>query len=199
MASLQTKIQIWNMALDLLKEQPLASIADSTVPARWLTRNYDQQRDYLLQNTYLWKFALDRVQVPADGTSPEWGWSYRYLMPTDCLRIVPPTANGEWDGTPIPFEEENGYLLCNAAPPLRLRYIKRVTNEGLFSNGFCEVLSIRLALRMAHWMTGKQGMVATLQSTFTDTLKDVKTSAAFQVAQDHYYDTDILTERSTFY
>lgn len=198
MASLQTKIQIWNMALDLLKEQPLASVSDATATARWLTRNYDQQRDYLLQNTYLWKFALDRVQVPADGTAPAWNWDYRYLLPTDCLRIVPPTADGSWDGTPIPFEEESGYLLCNAAPPLRLRYIKRVTNEGLFSNGFCEVLSIRLALRMAHWVTGKASMVQTLQQTFTQTLNDVKAVAAVQVAQDHYYDTDILDARSSY-
>ena len=198
MASLQTKIQIWNMALDLLEEQPLASTADTTATALWLTRNYDQQRDYLLQNTYLWKFALDRASVPAESSAPAWDWDYKYQLPTDCLRFIPPTLDGSWDGTPIPFEEESGYILCGKEAPLRLRYVKRVTNEGLFSNGFCEVLSIRLALRMAHFLTGKASMVAQLQANFDKTLADVKEASALQVAQDHYYDTDILVERSTY-
>ena len=198
MASLQTKIQIWNMALDRLKEQPLSSVSDVTATALWLTRNYDQQRDYLLQNTYLWKFAIDRTSLAADGTAPSWGWANRYLLPTDCLRFIPPTVDGSWDGTPVPYEEEGGYLLTEATSPLRLRYIKRVTNEGLFSNGFCEVLALRLALLMSHWVTGKASMTQTLQAVFDRTLADVKEACAVQVAQDHYYNTDILAERSSY-
>lgn len=186
------------MALDRLKEQPLSSVDDVTVVAKWLTRNYDQQRDYLLQNTYLWKFAMDRASIAADGTAPSFGWAYRYLLPTDCLRFIPPTYEGEWDGTPFSFEEESGYLLTDATAPLKLRYIKRVTNEGLFSNGFCEVLALRLALLMSHWVTGKASMTQTLQQTFEQTLRDVKAVNAVQVAQDHYYDTDILVERATY-
>jgi hypothetical protein len=186
------------MALDRLKEQPLASTSDNTVVAKWLTRNYDQQRDYLLQNTYLWKFALDRASLPADSTAPPWGWENRYALPTDCLRIIPPTIDGAWDGTPVSFEEESGYLLSNATAPLRLRYVKRVTNEGYFSNGFCEVLALRLAFLMAHWVTGKQSMMTGLGNAYEQTLRDVKEASAFQVAQDSYYDDQILAERSSY-
>jgi hypothetical protein len=197
MASLQTKIAIWNAALDLLREQPIASVDDRTPAAKWLGRNYDQQRDYLMER-YLWKFAVERVELAADPTAPTWGWAFRYLIPTGALRIIPPTFDGSWNGRPIPFEQESGYLLCDVPGPLRLRYINRLTNEGLFSNGYCEVLSIRLAMRMAHWMTGKQSMAAELTQLYTVTLNEVKQTEAVQVAQDSYYDSDILTERASY-
>lgn len=197
MGSQQTKIQIWNMALDVLREQPLSSVDDTTATALWMKRNYDQQRDYLMER-YLWKFALNRVELPADSTAPAWQWDYRYLLPTDSLRYVPPTYNGEWNGTPIPFEEESGYLLCDTPGPLRLRYIKRTTNEGLFSNGFCESLSLRLAFRMAHWMTGKQSMMQQIQGNYKETLAEVIQTHAVQVASEQYYDDDILALRSSY-
>lgn len=198
MGSQQTKIQIWNMTLDLLVEQPLASVDDATPVANVLRRNYEQQRDYLLER-YLWKFALTRVELAADGTPPDWGWSYRFLLPTDALRIIPPTVDGSWNGRPIPFEQESGYLLCDFAGPLRLRHINRITNEGLFSNGFCELLSIRLALRCAHWLTGKTSLVDRLTTLYKETAADVKEVEAVQVAGAAIYDDDILTERSEYY
>lgn len=197
MGSQQTKIQIWNMALDVLREQPLSSTADTQATAKWLQRNYDQQRDYLMER-YLWKFALTRAEIAADSTKPAWQWEYRYLLPTDSLRFVPPTFDGAWEGTPIPFEEESGYLMCNMGGPLRLRYILRTTNEGLFSNGFCECLSLRLAMRMAHWITGKQSMVQQIQELYRDTIRDVVQTHAVQVASIAYYDDDILAQRSAY-
>ena len=197
MGSQQTKIQIWNMALDVLREQPLASVSDNSATARLLARNYDQQRDYLLER-YLWKFALTRAQLAADSSAPAYGWTYRYLVPTDALRFIPPTIDGSIEGTPIPFEEENGYILCNQDAPLKLRYILRTTNEGLWSNGFCECLSLRLALRIAHWITGKQSMVQQIQGFYKETLAEVVQTHAVQVSSISYYDDDILIQRSAY-
>lgn len=197
MGSQQTKIQIWNMALDVLREQPLAATTDTSATAKWLARNYDQQRDYLMER-YLWKFALTRAQLAADPVAPAWDWDYRYLLPTDSLRFVPPTYDGSWGGTPIPFEEESGYLMCDTAGPLRLRYILRTTNEGLFSNGFCECLSLRLAMRMAHWITGKQSMFQQIQGLYAATLSEVVQTHAVQVASVAYYDDDILGQRGDY-
>lgn len=198
MPSQQTKIQIWNMTLDLLKEQPLSATTDNTHFAKWLGRNYDQQRDYLMER-YLWKFALTRDEIAADGTAPSWGWLYRYLIPAQALRFIPPTIDGSWNGRPIPFEQEGGYILTNHAGPLRLRSILRITNEGLFSNGFVECLSIRLAARCAHWATGKQSMFDKLTQLYTTTIEEVKQTEAVQVAGAAYYDDDILDERSAYY
>lgn len=197
MGSQQTKIGIWNQALDVLREQPLSAVTDTTATARLLARNYDQQRDYLMER-YLWKFALTRASIAADSTAPAYGWSYRYLIPTDALRFIPPTFEGDIVGTPIPYEEENGYILCDQAAPLRLRYILRTTNEGLWSNGFCECLSLRLAMRIAHWITGKQSMLQQIQGLYRETLQEVVQTHAVQVASISYYDDDLLLQRSAY-
>lgn len=198
MGSLQTKIQVWNMALDILKEQPLASTADTDAPALWLSRNYDQQRDFLMENM-LWKFALTRAQIAAEATAPSWGWTYQYILPTDCMRIIPPTYNGIWMGTPLPYETENGLLLMNQPGPLKLRYIQRITNEGLFTNGFVEVLSLRLARKLAHWMTGKASMMETINNQLKEALEIVNVTEAVQIAGGRYYDDDIADERENTY
>ncbi|CAB5079620.1 hypothetical protein UFOVP143_57 [uncultured Caudovirales phage] len=197
MGSQQTKIGIWNQALDVLREQPLSAITDNTATAKLLARNYDQQRDYLMER-YLWKFALTRTSLAADSVAPAFNWTYRYLLPTDSLRFLPPTYDGSMDGQPIPFEEENGYLLTDMPAPLKLRYILRTTNEGLWSNGFCECLSLRLAMRIAHWLTGKQSMVQQIQGLYKETLAEVIQTHAVQVASIAYYDDDILYERSSY-
>ena len=198
MGSLNTKIMIWNMALDLLREQPLAATSDEKATAKWLTRNYDQQRDYLLERLP-WKFALDRDEIAADATAPAWGWSYRYLLPTDALRIIPLTRDGSWSGPLVPYEIEGSYILCDFSGPLRLRYVNRITNEGSFSNAFCEVLAARLATKMAHWMTGKASMVDQLRGIYTTTFDEVKDTEAVQRAAEAYYNTDIAEQRSEFY
>lgn len=198
MGSLQTKIGVWNMALDVLREQPLSATTDTAPPAKWLSRNYDQQRDFLMESM-LWKFAMTRANVAAEATTPAWGWSYQFILPTECLRIIPPTVNGQWMGTPLPYETENGRLLMNIPGPLPLRYIQRITNEGLMSNGFLEVLSLRLARKMAHWMTGKQSMVETIKDQLTETLEVVRTTEAVQVAGGTYYDTDVADDRENFF
>lgn len=198
MGSLQTKIQVWNMTLDILKEQPLASVADTKAPALWLARNYDQQRDFLMESM-LWKFALARDSIAADGTAPSWGWNYQYEKPADCMRIIPPTYDGVWMGTPIPYETENTKIMMNVAGPLKLRFIQRITNEGLFTNGFVEVLSLRLARKLAHWMTGKQSMIETIDKQLQESITIVNVTEAVQLSGGRYYDTDIADEHESFY
>lgn len=198
MSSLQTKIGIWNAALDVLREQPLASISDNTPEAKWLARNYDQQRDYMLERL-LWKFALDRASLAADVTAPAFGWAYRYALPSDLVKLVPPTRFGTWMGTPIAYEIESGWLQTDVIGPLNIRYVKRVTNEGLFTNSFCEILALRLARRMAHWMTGKQGMTQMIDSMLKEAWGEVREGEAFQVAGGHYYDSDITDVHESYY
>lgn len=203
MASLQSKIGIWNAALDRLREQPLESTASTDPTALWLARNYDQKRDYLLERAN-WKFGVARATIAASSAAPAWGWSKSYKVPSTWLRVIPPTEDGSWMGTPIPYEIETDAdgdvaILCNVTSPLRARGILRVTLEGRFSNGFCEVLGALLARDMAHWVTGKQSMRETLDKEYKELLADVTRTEAIQLADGMYYDTDIGDMRESYY
>lgn len=198
MASLASRIGIWNAALDLLHEQPLVSVDDTRPAALWLSRNYDQQRDYLLERIN-WKFAVTRAALAADAAAPAFDWTYRYQLPADCLKLFQPTTDGAWMGKPIQYEVESGFILTDAPPPLRIRYMRRVTGEGEFSNGFCEVLALRLAMKMAHWMTGKATMTQTLAEMLKVSISEVRQAEAFQMVGGVYYDSDIADMRETVF
>src|SRR5262245_2849682 len=163
MGSLLVKLDVYNMALDLLKEETMSSINELSAPANWLNRNYGQQRDYLMSRHW-WKFAMARASLAADPAPPSFGWSYRYLQPSDILRLYPLTFDGELNSAMINYEVEGPYILSDAVPQLKVRYIRRVTTEGEWSNLFCEVLSIRCACKMAHWMTGKRELLSDLRT-----------------------------------
>lgn len=194
MGSLLVKLDVYNMALDQLKEEAMTSIGEITAPAQWLNRNYNQQRDYLMSRHW-WKFAMSRVSIASDPTPPTFGWSYRYAQPTDILRLYPLTADGELNSPQIDYEIEGSYILTNAVPQLKVRYIRRETTEGNWSNLFCEVLAARLATKMAHWMTGKENMVTTLSALYREELDSAVLLDCLQAHGQDYYDDDIIGVR----
>lgn len=149
-----TETDICNMALDLLKEAPITSIDDDWPVALWLKRNFATCRDGALTLAN-WNFAMRRESISADATAPEFGWSYRYLLPPECLRLVPLTYGGLSEGKPIPHEVEGGYILTNQTGPLPIRFVERTVDYDRYHPMFVEVLSARLGFRMAHWLTGK--------------------------------------------
>lgn len=156
MPSLLSTTDIANMALDYLDEAPLVSFdSDTGAVARQLRRNFWPVARACMRR-HPWNFAVARASLSANATAPAFGWSYAYQIPTDCLRVLPITADGTEDGTPTPHKIEGQNILTNQAAPLYIRYIAAISNTGLFDNSFCEYLAATLAHRAAHFITGKQ-------------------------------------------
>ena len=146
---------ICNLALDLLAEAPIASLTDDRRIARWCDRNYDTARDSLLRKAP-WRFAVKLAELTA-ATPPIFGWNNAYTLPADCLRPLPLTVNSEPDGAIIRSEVIGQRLETDAAAPVRLRYVCRATDVTTYPADFIEALSAALAMKMAHWLTGKTG------------------------------------------
>lgn len=174
-----TPTDICNLALDILKEGPIGSIDDARPTAEWLKRNFAQSRNALLEETE-WNFAIKRVSLPADATGPDFGWSYSYTLPADCVRVIPLTANGEDEGDPIPHSVEGGKILTDRAAPLKLRYVFRTEDYARYPATFIDALSARLATKMAHWLTGKSNYVTIAQGLYNDAMRRAWLSDAVQ-------------------
>ena len=149
-----SETQIFNAVLDRLSEESILSTTDEKAVARWLNRNYPLQRDVLLQR-HPWNFATARLQLAASLTKPAFEWSFKYLLPEDCLRVMPVTADGKRNSPPIPYVVEGIYIMTNKSPPLNVRYIFRQTNPATFTPVFIDLLVQILAANFAYWMTGK--------------------------------------------
>lgn len=172
-----SEIAIYNMALDFLDEEVAASPDDDSAVVRWLKRNFASTRDAALVR-HPWNFALARGLLPARTTGPAFGWRYAYDEPSDCLRVLPLTADGTLNGAPVPFESEGGLILTDAAAPLKVRYIRRVDNPGLFDPVFGEFLAARLAWKMAQWVTGKSSYADRMKEAQGELLREARLADA---------------------
>ena len=148
---------IANMAIDVLDDQPIASLSVDKPVARFMNRNFWPVQSEILY-TYPWYFARKYVSLPATD-DPPFGWTYAYQLPADCVRPLPLRYNGAHDAETIPYEIVGDKIYTNAPAPLKFIYIKRVTNPALFTPPFARVFAMTLALYAAQNITGKAAYV----------------------------------------
>ena len=109
------------------------------------------------------------MTLAADSTAPAFGRGYRYLLPTDYIRLA--TINDE----KLPetdYEIEDGYLVCDFAPPINVRYVFDQEIVTKFSPKFVMLFSTALAQVCAYDMTGNRSMVEEMRMQYANLLTD---------------------------
>lgn len=90
MAIVQTKTELCNIAYSryLKQKQTLSDIDTGTSSAEIIFRqSYDSVRREILRKT-MPSFAKTRKSLSLMNISPEFGYSYAYEYPSDCLRLI---------------------------------------------------------------------------------------------------------------
>ncbi len=149
-----SEVAVATMAANLLDDYRIASLDDDTPLSRFMAREFGYVRDECLQS-YPWHFAVKRAALPVDNEAPAFGWTYRYTVPSDCIRLLPLRKDGAWRGDEVPYELESRKILCDVSAPLKIRYIRRVTNIAEWSPLAARAFATRLALYSATRVTGK--------------------------------------------
>lgn len=194
MPSSLAEIDVWNMALDMLHEAPVSAPTEDTAVRLWFTRNFAQVRDSELRK-FPWNFALARATIPASVDAPAWRWTYKYELPGDCLRMMPLRENGALNGMLLAYEMEGNAILTNQAAPLKLRYIKRIETVGLWDALFVDVVSAKLASKMAHWLTGKASFAQQADQAYQQTLREARSIDAIEQYQEDLDQNDVIRVR----
>jgi hypothetical protein len=142
---------ICNIALRLLRAQPITALTDTAERAQMLATLYDEARDFNLA-MHPWNFATRRVHaLNRNAAAPAFGQQHAYALPADpyCLRVL--AVNG---GTDV-FKIEGRDLLTDAVK-VDLRYIARITDATLYAPGFVQMFATYLAAQLAQPLTGSQ-------------------------------------------
>lgn len=164
-----SQTSICNAALLLLGADRIASIDDGTERARVLKDLWDDCVDQVLQ-AHPWNPALRRAALAADGAAPAWGWTRQFTLPSDphCLRV--------WrlEDTTTPFRVEGRKLLTDAAAPLNLLFIARVTEFADWSPAMAAALECRLAWKAAYKITGSRDAALAMRDAYKDALRDAR-------------------------
>lgn len=139
---------------------------------------------------------VDRLMrhVSAGGRG-EVGWDWRYPIPDDCLRMLPLRTDGEWDGTPIPHEIEEDYILTDRSTYVDSRYIRQMTDPTKYDALFVQAFAASLAMKGAHRFTGKQSMIEAAKRDYDRAIFEARRANAFEGTPEPAYDDDVIAAR----
>lgn len=178
---MSSAVEICNLALQLLGADSITALTENSKAARQCNLSYQPYRDSELRK-YAWSFAIVRAQL-AESTIPAsfsdlFGYSSAYLLPSDCLRLLPPDPN---EGTYMTeWKIEKGLILTNTGAPLQIRYIQKITDAAAFDVNFVEVLAAKLALVMCESLTQSSTKKAEMKDAYKEALAAARRANAFE-------------------
>lgn len=177
-------VGIINSALAKVHEDPISSLDEDRRAARLAATQYPVHRDKLLR-LYNWRFAMDRAVLAPDLTKPAFGFSNRFLLPTDCLRVVGVYDENDaynqvnYTSGNIPFKIEGRYLLADS-DAVKIYYVKQVTDPTKFDSLFAEALAWSLAIDFALSLANSPARADQARGEFRETIRQARLAAAIE-------------------
>jgi len=155
-------VDICNNALIRIGSKTITSLSDGDKVATACNAIYEQTRDWLLRQ-HLWNFALKRTQLASEETTPSFGFSYSFPLPSDFIRVK------ELYDSEDPYKIEQNKLLTDASE-VKLVYVYRVTDVSQFDPLFTEALVLSIALRLSYILIGSNNREQALKDELQKTM-----------------------------
>lgn len=162
-----TELEIANSALQKVGAEMITALNDNNKRAKLVNEQYSKIRDMLLHR-YAWNFSIFRDTLTADLTAPEYEFGFRYAVPADCLRVL------ELEHTEYDFRVESGYILCDLADEIKIKYIKKITDTTKYSALFCELLATAIAVDIAYPLVQSNSLKETLKQEYAELLREAR-------------------------
>jgi len=174
-------VEICNLAISWLAGNRITSIDDDSDEARLCKANYDTSRRAVLEE-HEWTFAVKRVKLPALTEAPIFGYSQKFLVPSDLLYsigVYDPNHNDLAYPKQIPHAVENSNILANISS-IDLKYISDVTNTVTFSPMFDQALAAHIAMNIAIPLTENSKQFDRMAALFGSNLERAASSNGMQ-------------------
>lgn len=178
-----TIVDVANVGLGLLGVDPITTFDDPCRAADLLKRQWDMMVRATLEAKD-WSFAMDRRELAADPTPPVFGYTARYLLPSDVLRVVevvPADATSSLhtmavaespygSASKVDWEKEGRYILAvSDAPTIYIRgvcFTDVAQDPANWSPGFELALAARVAADLAIPITQDRSIMASMEALF---------------------------------
>ena len=168
-----TEVSICSNALRRLGDSPITTLSDNTERARLCNAFYGEARDAVLRS-HPWNFAITRAALAQLSSTPAYGYSYQYSLPTDpyCLRVL------EMEYTDYKFKIENsateGRVLLTDESEAKILYVAKVTDPTKFDAMFTDTLTAKLAVDLAYPVTNSVQFQAQMQKLYQLKLSEAR-------------------------
>ena len=132
-----------------------------------------------------WNFAIFRQSLNKDNTTPVFGFTNRFILPTSptFLRLL------EIENNPV-FRLENGYILSDENS-INIRFIGKETNPNKYDSIFINLFACRIALEIGHSLTSDNGLIARIKQEYIELL-------SLASEKDNLEDNDIAETASSY-
>lgn len=169
-------VGICNRALQRVGAQRITDLSDDSASARECNVAYEPLRDALLRR-HAWSFAIGRAQLAASTTAPAFEFTYQYPLPADFLRLLPPLSDytGQTD-----WQIEAGAILTNDVGPLKIRYVRQVTDPNQMDPLFREVLACDVAVAVCERLTQSNQKIQLIKDERKDLIAEARRINAFE-------------------
>lgn len=199
---MSTQIQIINKALIKLGADTILSLSDNSKQARTMSAIYDSTRDRLLRR-YNWRFAMVRTALAALATTPEWGYTYEYSLPSDCLRVeqVGEQLYGDYSTGSALSEQtelyaiEGNKILTDLSAPLSIRYVSRITDTSKYDASFSDAFSFLLAIEGCEAITQNSNKREIAWKEYKEIIREAVVTNAIEKYPQSIPDTTWITVR----
>jgi hypothetical protein len=158
-------VAIVNAALAKLGQRPILSLTDNTPSGRLAGGTYADIRDEMLRE-HPWNFATRRTTLPAEATTPAWGFARSFVLPTNWLRMLEIDNPGDF-----PWKLEGGKILTDLPAPISITYIIRVTDPDQMDPSFRDTLASRLAMEWCERLTGSNSLAQMMAQSYKEKLR----------------------------
>jgi hypothetical protein len=181
------RVDIANIALSLLGQNEIESLEDSGKAATQMKLHYTIARDATLE-AYEWTFAMTRFIPNALEDPPLWGWEFAFPIPVDVLRVLQVDRNtataavirdNRQQRNQVDHVVEGKEILTNENP-IYCTGIKRIEQEGMFSNLFAHAFAAKLAFLTCYAITESHGKLDRIAGIYKGFITEAKTRDGMQ-------------------
>ena len=179
-------VEICNIGLTNLGDQKISSLSDNNERARLCNLRFNDVRDSVLR-AHPWSCAVTRIKLARSSTNPVWEFSYRYALPSDCLRLI---DLYDWDKE---HHVENGFIVTDAEQAW-IKYVKRIEDPNEFDVLLIQAIGLRLASEIAEALTGRPELRDNMFARYNQTLSEARSVDSAEKAYVNTIYADIFIE-----
>lgn len=172
-----SQTEIYNRALSKLGAARVNSPTENTRNAKACHNAYEIVRDALLRE-YRWAFAVRRAQIAAAVAAPEFGPSYKFPLPADYLRLLPPDD----ESTPGIDDRmiEADAIVTDSEGPLDIIYLARIEDTSRFNASFVKALACDLAFEICQEITRSTSKKESLRQDRKEAIREARRTGAIE-------------------
>lgn len=190
-----SQIAIMNAVAVLIgTESRVTDPADDRFLATTLREVWDTERQATLRDGG-WNFATKRRELLAaelEAGETIFPWTFAYPIPADCLKLIEILTEEAREH----YQKEGGRILCDAAAPLRIRYIADVVEPTKWDSLFAAAFAARLAFICGARIAGSVYDEQKGWQTYKERLKGAKGADSLENPRIEFEESDWITGRA---